>query len=109
MISVKTNFTFESIAPAIKKSVMQSVYLVHNKAVENAPFQSWDLRRSILPKIKEFIWVVWTNKNYWRLREYSNKKNPHTRFYMKRALESSEKEIEEFFTTNILKNVTKKK
>lgn len=113
-IKIEQNFTFEDIKPAINKSLRQSVLLVEWKAKINAPVLSWDLKWGInwnLKQISSWIWIISTSDSqpYARIREYVNKKNPHKKFYMKRALESSEKEIYEFFTKNILNMITKKK
>jgi len=89
------------ISWAITKSLHQSTQLVRWKAIQNAPVKSWDLRRSITTDIKDNIWSVWTNKKYWKRREYENFKNPHKKFYMKRALESSLVNIQSYFNKNI--------
>ena len=110
-IKINTNFTLQDIKPAITKSIAQSTYLVDEKAWNNAPYKTWNLRRWIWYEIKDYIWIVWVSEKvpYAKLREYVNKKNPHKRFYMKRALESSIKEIEDFFNKNILAYIIKKK
>ncbi len=88
---------------AVTKSLHQSTQLVRWKAIQNAPIKSWTLRRSITTA----MWVdkmsasVWTNVKYGRVREFINKKNPHTKFYMKRALESSSAQIQQIFYKNI--------
>jgi len=101
---VTTNMKKYDLDWAIKKSLTQSSLVVHWKAVKNAPYQTWNLRRSLNWKIKEDTAIVWTNVKYAKIREYVNKKNPSRRFYMKRALESSYNEIKRIFTKNI-KNV----
>jgi len=110
-IKINTNFTLQDIKPAIAESIKQSVLLVDKKAWNNAPYKTWNLRRWIWYEIKDYIWIVWVSEKvpYAKLREYVNKKNPHKRFYMKRALESSIKEIEDFFNKNILAYIIKKK
>lgn len=101
------NFTLKTKLPkmdlntAIKKSLWQSVTLVQWKAVNNAPYLSWNLKRSIWVEVKQDIWIVWTNLDYAKAREYVNKKNPHTKFYMKRALETSLEQIKIYFAKNI--------
>ena len=79
---------------------------------KNAPYKTWNLASSINLVNKTYSWIVWVSSKtapYAKLREYVNKKNPHKRFYMKRALESSIKEIEDFFNKNILAYIIKKK
>jgi hypothetical protein len=99
--SVKYKDSLTRLDRAIEKSLYQSVLLVHWKAVQNAPYKRWDLKRSLTQKVEKDLWRVWTKLKYWRIREYINKKNPHTRFYMKRALESSTEQIKWYFRKNI--------
>lgn len=110
-IKINSNFSLQTLKPAIQKSIKQSVLLVDEKAWNNAPYFKWNLRRGIWYEVKPYIWTVWVSEKvpYAKLREYVNKKNPHKRFYMKRALESSQKEIQEFFNKNILDYIIKKK
>ena len=89
------------ISGAIQKSLQQSTQLVRWKAIQNAPILSWTLRRSITTKIKKDTWSDWTNVKYWKKREFVNNKNPHRKFYMKRALESSLVKIQSYFDKNI--------
>jgi hypothetical protein len=111
-IKINTNFTLRELQVPIKHSIAQSTALIHWKAVVNAPYKTWNLRSSINLINEDYKWIVWVSQKtapYWRVREYVNKKNPSRRFYMKRALESSKKEIEEFFKKNILSYIVKKK
>jgi len=111
-IKINTNFTLQDIKPAITKSIELSTALVHWKANKNAPYKTWNLASSINLVNKTYSWIVWVSSQtapYAKLREYVNKKNPHKKFYMKRALESSIKEIEDFFNKNILAYIIKKK
>ena len=98
---VTNNIPTLDIKWGIKKSLIQSTLLVHWKAVNNAPFLSWNLRRSLHFKVKGDTGKVWTNVKYARVREYINKKNPSKIFYMKRAIESSYHKIEQIFRKNI--------
>jgi len=93
---------------AIEKSLIQSTEVVRWKAVKNAPYQTWNLRRSITTEVKRDKWIIWTNVKYAKVREYINKKNPSRRFYMKRALEKSWFEIKRIFTKNINNALNKK-
>lgn len=86
---------------AIEKSLIQSTLEVQGKAVRFAPYETWNLRRSIATEVKKDKWIVWTNVKYARKVEYVNKKNPSRKFYMKRALETSIPKIERIFTKNI--------
>ena len=112
MIKIKTNFEIQQIKPAIRRSLNQSLVLVEWKAKYNAPVLSWDLKGSINFQSINFVnmyWVVWTNVKYARIREYVNNKNPSKKFYMKRALKSSEKTIKKYFSKNIMEYIIKKK
>lgn len=99
--TVKTKLPKMDLNTAIKKSLWQSVVLVQWKAVNNAPYLTWNLKRSIWVEVKQDYWIVGTNVKYAKLREYVNRKNPHTKFYMKRALESSLEQIKWYFAKNI--------
>jgi len=103
MINIKLNSSWKDydLSWSIKKSLIQSTLIVQWRAVKNAPYVTWNLRRSITTKVKKDEWIVWTNVPYARVREYVNKKNPSRKFYMKRALESSERDIEKIFTKNL--------
>jgi len=99
--TIKTKWKDIDLSWAINKSLQQAVLLVQWKAVKNAPYQTWNLRRSITTDIKWDKWLVWTNVKYAKIREYVNKKNPTTRYYMRRALNSSINQIKQFFNKNI--------
>jgi len=86
---------------AINKALIQSTLVVQWKAVRNAPYQTWNLRRSITTEVKRDKWIIGTNVRYAKVREFVNKKNPSRKFYMKRALEKSWFEIKRIFTKNI--------
>lgn len=91
------------VSRAINKSLHQSTQLVRWKAVQNAPVLTWTLRRSLTTKVMRTKWTVGTNVKYAKLREYKNRKNPHTKFYMKRALDSSVEKIQKIFYNNLMK------
>jgi len=101
------SFTIKGTLPkmdlqgAIQKSLQQSVLLVQWKWVKNAPYLTWNLRRSITTEVKKDIWFVWSNVKYAKIREYVNKKNPHRRLYLTRALNTSIEQIKGFFNKNI--------
>lgn len=90
-----------SLLWAIEKSLVQSTELIRWKAVRNAPYLTWTLRRSITTKVTMDTWIIWTNVKYAKVREYVNKKNPHKKFYMKRALDSSVDKVNQIFLKNI--------
>lgn len=94
---------FEQIKPAIQKSLQQSTQLVRWQAIQNAPVLTWQLRRSITTEIKDYYWIVWTNLPYWKVREFHNRKNPQTKFYMYRALNENVYKIQTYFQRNITK------
>ena len=90
------------VSAAIKKSLHQSSQLVRGEAIKNAPVLTGTLRRSITTKVMRESAIVGTNVRYARKREYSNRKNPHTKFYMKRALNDSLLKIQKFFYDNLM-------
>lgn len=105
--TITSNLKTYDLQWAINKSLIQSTLEVQWKAVRFAPYETWNLRRSITTEVKKDTWIVWTNVKYAKLREYVNKKNPSKKFYMKRALETSIPKIERIFTknlTNVLNN-----
>jgi len=93
------------ISWAIQKSLYQSVNTIRNKAIDNAPYLTWNLRRSITTKVLQDKWLVWTNVKYAKIREFYNRKNPHTKFYMKRAMNDSLVMIQWYFNYNIKKAI----
>jgi len=76
-----------------------------NIAKTNAPVLSWNLRRSIIketfqPTLNEWIiWRIWSKLKYAKRREFENYKNPHRKFYMKKAKDYIQNNI-----WNVLKN-----
>ena len=100
-VSVKQNFKINDIKPIITRSISDSVLLVHSKAIDNAPYKTWTLRGSLVPVMKTLYWTIDSVTPYAVRREYENKKNPDRKFYMKRATDSSIREIENIFEENI--------
>lgn len=99
--TIKQNIPDYDLWGAIQKAIQQSVLIVQWKAVRNAPYQTWTLRRSITQEVQPDRWVVWTNVVYAKVREFINKKNPSRRFYMKRAFETSINAINMYFNKAI--------
>lgn len=103
-ISIKENITWIDFRNPIQKSLVQATQMVRTSAIRNAPVLTGTLRRSITvdnSAIKYWTGKVWTNVPYARIREYINKKNPHTRFYMRRALQDNKQKIFEIFKRNL--------
>ena len=105
MIKVRwtKDIPYDHIQPTIEKSLKQSTQLVRREAIQNAPVLTWQLRRSITTEIKNNYWLVWTNLPYGKVREFVNKKNPQTKFYMYRALNENVSQIQAYFQKNITK------
>lgn len=60
---------------------------IMNRAKENAPYLTWSLRRSIsndFNSISKWFAVVGSPLAYASLREFVNRKNPHTTHYLER-------------------------
>jgi len=73
---------------AIELALLEIWLKVQNQAKINAPFDRGTLRRSIstdFSRIKQWMVVVWSPVAYARRREFENRKNPQTKFYLKRA------------------------
>lgn len=105
-ISIRENITWLDLQDPIQKSLVQSTQIVRSDAIRNAPYQTGTLRRSITvdnKSIRQWIGIVGTNVVYARVREYINKKNPHKRFYMRRALKDNANKIIDIFRNNLLK------
>jgi len=95
---------FEKARPALQLTLTQGALMVQNKAKENSPYHTGTLRRSITTDYSMMNTgkaVVWTNTVYARRREFENNKNPHTKYYMERAMKDSEANIRDLFLRNI--------
>lgn len=103
MINVQIRWGFEwiDVKAWIKKSIKESTGLMQKKAIRNAPKLSWELKKSISTKNLKESWSVYSELPYARRREYENKKNPHKKFYMKRALKQSVNWILRIFKKNL--------
>ena len=94
----------EKVYPAVQTTLLQSWTIIKNNAKRNSPLLTWTLRRSIdadYGMITQWKVVVGTNVQYATMREYNNRQNPHTKFYMKRAKESNIERIRSLFLKNI--------
>ena len=106
-LDIKGDLDKLGIDKGIQKSLVQSTQLVRGSAIENAPFQTGNLRRSITTKIEPRTGIVGTNVVYARVREYVNKKNPNRRFYMRRALQDNAEKILKIFANNVDQSLDK--
>lgn len=118
-ISVKVNLNFDNvdIDKINQIGLFNSANAIKTQAQENAPYQTGKLRQSI--NIDPTVIKKWQTKVriwprkvvYAIIREFVNKKNPHKRFYMKRAFASADvitkKEFENAVVI-ILRNISKK-
>lgn len=80
----------------ITRGVKQSALLIQNSAKRNAPYDKGTLRRSIstdFRMIRAGLAKIWSPVKYARKREFVNNKNPHRKYYFKRAKEENEDEI----------------
>ena len=90
-----------NVEDAIELALIKIWLKVQNQAKLNAPYQTGTLRRSIstdFSKIKRGMVVVGSPVAYARRREFQNFKNPHRRFYLKRAYEMQQAEIGRIIT-----------
>jgi len=106
--TLKSNLKNYDIKWAINKSLIQSTLLIQWKAVKNAPYQSWNLRRSITTEVKNDKWLVGTNVKYAKRVHFVNKKNPNRRLYLYKAINSSKEQIKKYFIKNINNTLNKK-
>lgn len=82
---LKTGGFEVNIKNAIEKALAQTALLVQNKAKELAPYDTGKLRQSITTnfnRIKQGKAIIWSPLPYARLRNYVNKRNPQTKFYL---------------------------
>jgi len=73
------------INEAIQKSLLQSWYLVSTSAKKNAPYRTWNLRRSINPDFTEVRHrkvIVWSNAKYARIQELWGRITPKRSSYL---------------------------
>lgn len=96
---------------AVVQIILTDVSLeISNNAKENAPYLTWALRRSIAPNfnsIKKWFSVVWSPLKYAWVREFVNRKNPQTTFYLKRAFTEHEQEIRNIILEDLNLNIKK--
>lgn len=96
--SISTRFKWNNAKlSSLKRNTQQGLvmmaYDVANQAKQNAPYDTGALRNSIRVKpVNDGVDVIAGGSSggksvpYAKMREYENRKNPHTKFYMKRAL-----------------------
>lgn len=85
---------------ALEKALIQSSLIVQNASKDNAPYLSWNLKRSISVdywKLKDLYTIVWSRLPYAKVRHRVNKKNPHTLRYLFRWYEDNETKIQSIF------------
>jgi len=87
---------------AIELALSKIWLMVQNTAKINSPYDRGTLRRSIstdFSKIKQGLVVVWSPVVYARIREFVNKKNPHTKFYLMRWFTENKTKINQIIKT----------
>ena len=83
---------------------------ITNNAKENAPYLTWSLRKSLnqdFSAISKWFAVVGSPLDYASLREYSNRKNPQTTFYLKRAFTEHMDAIHNIILEDLQSNMKK--
>lgn len=83
---------------------------ITNNAKENAPYLTWSLRKSLnqdFSAINKWFAVVGSPLDYASLREYSNRKNPQTTFYLKRAFTEHMDTIHNIILEDLQSNMKK--
>lgn len=97
-----------SVSSAVQLMLTDISLLIQNSAKVNAPYLTWNLRRSIstdFNKIQRWIAVVWSPVKYARVREYVNNLHPDRRYYLKRAYEDNRSEIINIINTSLKKKL----
>ncbi len=93
----------------INACMITAAYATQNTAIRGAPYASGALQNSIRVDTTEQdqVFVLAGGEvgaksiPYAKFREYNNRKNPHTRFYMRRAFEDLERNYLKYFKGKI--------
>lgn len=107
-ITIKSNFDLNKLSPELVWEITEiglynSSELAIWEAREFAPYKTWRLKAWIWRE-PSIIWkktkkvIVWPRKiDYAVLREFSNRKNPDKKFYMKKTWEKIPELVEKEF------------
>ena len=74
-----------NVNSAIQVALSKIWLMVANTSKELAPYQTWNLRRSIsvdFTRVQKWTVVVWSPEPYARRREFENYKNPDRKYLM---------------------------
>lgn len=77
---------------------------IQNRAKENAPYLTWALRRSIsndFSSVSKWLVVVGSPLSYASLREFSNRKNPHRKYYLQRSYTEHVQDIQKIIIEDL--------
>ena len=84
------------LSDPIEKALVKSALLIQNTAKKLAPYDSWNLRRSIssdLGEVNQWLVAIGSDVKYAVRREFENKLNPDRKFYMKRSAWDNENKV----------------
>lgn len=105
------NAKISTLSRKTQQGLVMMAYEVANQAKQNAPYDEGTLRNSIrvVPNtngVEVIAGGSYGGKKiaYAKRREYENNKNPHTKFYMKNALETV---LESNWKENFFGGITK--
>jgi len=99
-ISIKTNFNLNKfdMNNLVEIGLHNSTRRVQSQARENAPYDTGKLKQSIAIEKSAYKARVGPRKLVYAVRrEFENNKNPHRKFYMKRAYQDTPKIVQEEF------------
>lgn len=104
-INVKINVNLDNldINKIHQIGLINSTQIIAKQARENAPIDTWTLKKSISIEPNNITKTtkqarVWSRKVVYALRrEFENKKNPHKKFYMKRAYDNAQEIVQKEF------------
>lgn len=86
----------DNVNASVQVMLIDVWQFIMNRAKENAPYLSWDLKRSIandFNAISKWFAVVGSDLPYAMIREFVNNKNPQTKYYLERAYSEHKPEI----------------
>lgn len=99
---------WDNVSSAVQLILTDVALLIQNSAKINAPYLTWNLRRSISTQfnfIQKWTVIVWSPVKYARRREYENYKNPQTLRYLRRWYSENENEIKDIINKNLSKEL----
>ena len=99
---------WDNVSSAVQLILTDVALLIQNSAKINAPYLSWNLRRSISTQfdfIQKWTVIVWSPVKYARRREFENNLHPRTMRYLRRWYSENESKIKDIINKNLSKEL----